>query len=337
MRRRWPPPAWTCRASRWCARREGAMRCGPPSRRCARAAAMRCSPGSLMRATRRCAASRSPPSRAPPGWPCSVPGKPRASLRRRSCAWRWSPGWCASSNPVAGRLGRFPSRCRDPFMLWAALHFPCLPPQTLQPIAAWACQFTPKVSLEPPQALLLEIAGSVRYFGGVHELLQRLEEGCAQLGFAVALGTARTPRAALWRARGGRRDLDALALQAIGFDRPLFASIGIRTLGELRRLPREGLAQRCGQALLDDLDRALGVLPEPRRFFTPPPCFSVRLELPAPVDHAEGLLFAARRLLVQLEGLLAARHEGVRSFLLRLDETEIHVGLASVTRDAGRL
>jgi protein ImuB len=107
------------------------------------------------------------------------------------------------------------------------------------------------------------------------------------------------------------------------------------------RLPREGLARRCGQRLLDDLDRALGAAPEPRAFFHPPPRFSAKLELPAPVIHAEGLLFAARRLLVQLEGLLTARQAGIRHFTVILidEETQsrVDVGLASPARETERL
>ena len=56
-------------------------------------------------------------------------------------------------------------------MLWVALHLPSLPAGTLETIAAWACQFTPKVSLEPPHALLAEVQGSLRYFGGLENLL----------------------------------------------------------------------------------------------------------------------------------------------------------------------
>src|SRR5206468_3761692 len=114
-------------------------------------------------------------------------------------------------------------------MFWVALHFPGLAAGMLEPLAAWACQFTPRVALEPP---------------------------------------------------------------------------------------REGPARRCGQGLIDELDRALGKLPEPREFFAPPERFAARLELPAEVTHAEALLFAARRLLVPLAGLLAARHAGVRAFTL---------------------
>src|SRR5467141_4280958 len=99
---------------------------------------------------------------------------------------------------------------------------------------------------------------------------------------------------------------------------------------------------RCGQALLDDLDRALGTVPEARGYFMPPPRFAAKLELPAEVSHADGLLFAARRLLVQLEGLLAARHAGVRAFTVFLchpkaESTAVEIGLASPAREAGRL
>ena len=227
-------------------------------------------------------------------------------------------------------------------MFWVALHFPGLPATTLAPLAAWACQFTPKVALEPPDALLLEVEGSLRYFGSSDALLAALERGCAVLGVGASLATATSARAALWRARGGGLPLAELSLDVLGVDTAFFSAIGISTLGELLALPRDGLAQRCGQELIDQLDQALGRLPEAREFFVPPERFSASLELPAEVDHAEALLFAARRLLVQLSGLLAARQAGVRGFALTLlhrdrSKSEVEVQLASPARDAERL
>lgn len=227
-------------------------------------------------------------------------------------------------------------------MLWVALRFPLLPPATLEAIGAWACQFTPKVSLEPPQALLLEVEGSLRLFGGLTFLKQKLQSGLEEMGFNAALATAATPRAAFWLSCAGCGHIDDVALEVVCHDetREFLHSIGMHTVGDLSRLPREGLAQRCGRRLLDEIDYAFGALPEPRAFFEPPPRFSARLELPAPVVHAEGLAFAARRLLVQLEGLLAARQAGVRGFTLVLVDEEaearVDVGLASPARDAER-
>jgi protein ImuB len=226
-------------------------------------------------------------------------------------------------------------------MLWIALHFPCLPPQALPPIAAWACQFTPRVSLEPPQELLLEVQGSLRLFGGFESFKRDLAAGLCKLGYPFSFATAGTARAALWLSRGEGEAFEALPVGVTRFDAEFFKSIGISTVGELLKLPREGLGQRCGARLLAELDRALGAVPEPRAFFLPPPSFAAKLELPAEVAHAAGLLFGARRLLVQLEGLLTAQQAGIRGFALRLIHSEaaattVQVALASPARDAER-
>src|SRR4051812_32232714 len=227
-------------------------------------------------------------------------------------------------------------------MLWVALHFPPLQAENLELIAAWACQFTPKVSLEPPCELLLEVQGSLRSFGGAQGLLDKLRNGLAAMGCDAAHAVAPTAHAALWLARSGCRVITEVPVQAACSKESgeFLRSIGVRTLGELLALPREELARRCGPGLIDDIDRAMGSLPEGRLFFAPPARFAARLELPAPVSHAEGLLFAVQRLLVQLEGLLAARHAGIRNFDLMLffpkQRKTVRISLASPARDADR-
>jgi protein ImuB len=227
-------------------------------------------------------------------------------------------------------------------MLWIALHFRQPPPATIEPVAAWACQFTPRVSLEGADALLAEVSGSLRYFGGAQALLESLRAGVEELSLDVSIATARTPRAALWLARAeGCASLEAVPLEATGWALDFFRSIGVATLGELERLPRAGLARRCPPEILAELDGAFGRREEPRRFFAPPERFDARLELPAEVAHAEALGFAARRLLVQLAGLLAARHAGVRAFTLHLldrhgRDRALPVALASASRDVER-
>jgi len=44
----------------------------------------------------------------------------------------------------------------------------------LERCAAWAGQFTPLVSIEPPDALLLEVRGSLGLFGGAAALCERI-------------------------------------------------------------------------------------------------------------------------------------------------------------------
>ena len=213
--------------------------------------------------------------------------------------------------------------------------------RALEAIATWAGQFTPRVSLEPPHAVLLEAEGSLRLFGGAAGLMARLRSGLEELGFDALAAAGPTARAALWLARGGTQSLEALPVEAIDAapeTLELLQRIGIRTLGELMRLPRAGVAARFGPSLLAALDRASGAAPEPRTFFMPPERFSATLELPAPASEAERVLFAARRLLAQMEGFLAARQAGVRRFTLGLlhrgrPPTLLDIGFSAPRRD----
>ena len=246
--------------------------------------------------------------------------------------------------------------------------------ESLLGIAAWAVQFTPSVALEFPDALLLEVSGSLRLFGGLEKIIAALREGLLELGFTATLGRAPTARAASWLARTAAPQAHGKKVPAPVVQSPIgqspigqatpetlqaaiaplpvsllrgkadlpeaLANLGIATLGELLALPRDGLARRFGQALLDQMDQALGELPDPRIFFTLPPRFHAGIELPAEVTQAEALLFAGRRLLRQLAGFLAARSGGVQRFVFRLAHregrsTEIAIGLVAASRDAG--
>jgi len=225
----------------------------------------------------------------------------------------------------------------------------------LEGIAAWMCRFTPRVSIESTQGVLAEVEGSLRLFGGLAALSTRVRTGLRDLGFGTRLASAPTATGAWWLARAGEERLIGpdtgleVALDSVPASivcetqdaRRLLQALGIDTVGALRALPRAALARRFGPGMAQALDRAFGLAPDLRRFFAPPLRFSVRLEMPAEVTHAEGVLFAARRLLLQLEGVLAAHQAGVRGFELVLDYRRaapgrIEVRLASPGRDANR-
>ena len=230
---------------------------------------------------------------------------------------------------------------------------PAAETEALLGLAGWAAQFTPGVALEFPDALLLEAAGSLRLFGGLAPLLARLRRELAEMGWSAQLAGAPTPRGAFWLSLAGKErfldsipeldpalaELSVAVLRGDGETLAALGAVGVRTLGELHALPREGVARRFGQKLLDDLDRALGRLPDPRNFYVPPARFRATIELPAEVIQAEALLFAAKRLIVQLAGFLAARSAGVQRFVFRLKHrdraaTEVAIGLVTPSRDA---
>jgi protein ImuB len=230
---------------------------------------------------------------------------------------------------------------------------PAAETEALLGLAGWAAQFTPGVALEFPDAVLLDAAGSLKLFGGLAPLLERLRRELEEMGWSAALAGAPTPRGAFWLALAGRErfigsaaelepTLAALPVAVLRRDKETLAAleaVGVRTLGELLALPREGVARRFGQGLLGDLDRALGRLPDPRNFFVPPARFRAAIELPAEVVQTEALLFAAKRLIVQLAGFLAARSGGAQRFAFRLRHreraaTEVAIGLIAPSRDA---
>lgn len=217
-------------------------------------------------------------------------------------------------------------------MLWAALLFPCgpggtpPPPEALFGPATWALQFTPRVAVSE-EAILMEVEASTRLFGGRRALRNRVAQEGAEQG-VTALAWASNSLAAQSLARAGiengfKRPLDVL-LDGLAFDvlsataphHTTLAHLGCRTLGDIRRLPRGGIARRFDAALLAALDRAYGLRPEVHVWQVLPERFHVRLQLPARVEQAEALAFAARRLLLQLCGWLAARHAGTTAFTL---------------------
>ena len=113
---------------------------------------------------------------------------------------------------------------------------------------------------------------------------------------------------------------DALPLMALAAARahvPTLERLGCRTWGQLRALPRAGVARRFGAELLAALDQAYGLCPEVYPWLHLPEVFDAPLELAAQVDTAPALLFGARRLLAQLLEWLRARQRGVLALELR--------------------
>lgn len=228
--------------------------------------------------------------------------------------------------------------------------------RALARLAGWCLQFTSQVSLQPPRALLLEIGGSLRYFGGLGALRGQLQEGLQTLGYRPAIAVAPTPTAAWLLARAGRdqlvmrksqlrQALTGLPTEALDLDEArheALANLGLHTLGDCLALPRSGLARRLGPELLRRLDRALDHLAEPRRNWRPPPRFRGELELPAEIHDAGQLLFALNRLLLELCGYLRGIESGTQRIEVRLyhrhqPATPFGIGLMAPSRDPGRL
>ncbi len=218
----------------------------------------------------------------------------------------------------------------------------------LERLAAWAGAFTPIVSLVPPAALLLEVRGSLRLFGGLEALRARLRTALHATRHAAREAVAPTPLAALWLARAGQAEavteLAALASRVgrlppvvTGWPTSTLANLrglGIESLADCLRLPRDGFARRIGRGPLADLDRALGRIPDPRPAFRLPPRYRGALELAAETVDTRRLAAVLDGLFAELEGFLRARQRAVSRLVIRFSHlqrpaTELTLGLAS--------
>jgi protein ImuB len=242
--------------------------------------------------------------------------------------------------------------------------------RALAGVAHAALAFTPMVCLQPrddgagTDTVLLEVHASLRYFGGLERLLQRLQAAIGPLGHRVQVASAPTPLGAALVARVHRhlhcpdlavlqRALEAGPVWLLGPGREHWEALegmGLRTLGDLRTLPRSGLARRFGQRVLDQLDAAFGTRPDPREPLVAPASFESRLELFARADTTAQVLHGAGVLLGRFVAWLAARHAMACSVTLVMAheprwrdparvpaQTELTIALAEPSRDAAHL
>ena len=228
----------------------------------------------------------------------------------------------------------------------------------LEQLACWAGQFTPHLSIvtaasRDPHALLLDVGSCLSLFGGMDVILLRVREGLCGQGMTIRLAVAPVAQAALWLAQAGSnaicmdRASMQTRLQMLRLDVlpvPVAAklgSFGMRTLGDVRALPSAALARRIDGATLQSIARAFGDLPDLRLPFIFPQRFFTTLELPAPVDVVDALLFAAHRLIAALAGWLAVRQAGITELTLHLlhrqGSTPVILRFAAATRDAVRI
>ncbi len=252
----------------------------------------------------------------------------------------------------------------------------------LQAVAFAALAFTPAVALHDAQTVLLEVQASLRLFGGLAALHRRLLQALQPLGHGVQMAAAPTaagaallaqwpeaPAAAVAADADAAAPAPALVLGAHAHALPALRALlqaapvgllaagrehaaalqgmGLHTLGELAALPRGGLARRFGEALLDELDRALGRRADPRRWLALPDRFESRLELQARADTSAQVLHGAGVLLARLVAWAQARHARVAAFTLRMlherqrqamaPPTELHLALAEPALDPTHL
>jgi protein ImuB len=226
-------------------------------------------------------------------------------------------------------------------------------------------RFTPHLVLQP-DGVLLEVAASLRLFGGARTLWRAvhhtaraagvlsLRRAAAPTATAASLLARVEPPTPALRKQPLTQRMDALPLPAViaawGLEPrlgELLQGVGCRTLGDVRMLPRSGLQRRGAAPLLEAAARAHGQAPDPQPWYEPPHHFELGLELLHRADDAAMLVFAAQRLVQPLAGWLAQQWLAAARLSLRLrhetsvrralPDTVLTLALGDPTRDAAQL
>ncbi len=194
-------------------------------------------------------------------------------------------------------------------------------------------RLSPVVSLEPPDAALTEVAGTLHLTAGLQAVIDHLRRQFAALGHRARFAVGHTPTAALVRSRSDLAeapdDLSRARMLAeinglpVALLEPVpglrasidlsdaLARMGIRRVGQLLALPRAPLGRRFGAALLEHLDRLTGRVAEPRATIEPPLRFRRRVHFLEEITDKPSLQLPMQRLLAELGFWLTAHQMAV--------------------------
>ena len=200
----------------------------------------------------------------------------------------------------------------------------------------------PRVEVVAPGLVFVPISGAVKFYGGEKELAERIDKELNSYLFQIKngretpaggapphyLGIADGPFAARWAAATAEVGIPRIVDDTIGFLSSLdlstlretmggdemidtFRWLGIATLGDLSRLPRETLASRFGNpgVLAHRLASGEDRFVDPREI---PPDLEVSMAFEDPLESLDAVAFAGRnlaeRLLKKLRAVGVAPH-----------------------------
>ena len=232
-------------------------------------------------------------------------------------------------------------------------------------MAHWVTRWSPHTAVRRETVgdwgIGLDITGCAHLFGGEEALLADLLARVAQAGVGGARAAVAPSFGAAWalarfHPKGGEgvrvdgaEDVEAMlavlpiaALRVEADCVQALASSGFKTIGDVIKQKRAGLARRFGSGLLVRLDQALGRVGESLNPLSPPVPRFVTKRVLEPLMLREQLITATAELAEELASLLEARSEGVRALILRLYRADgrvfsLQAGTGAASRDGAHI
>lgn len=262
-----------------------------------------------------------------PDGPFALVEKQRGSMRLAAVDMAAHALGLSAGLPFADARARVPN-------LAAFDHDPGADAALLDWLAEACDRYTPMVATDPPAGLVLDITGCVHPFaGGEAGLEDDLAQRLARLGLTARLSLAGTPDTAVALARHGGTDPAALPVAALRVEPEIHVALaraGLKTVGDVARLPAAPLAARFGKDLPVLLDRIMGredVRITPRRQLAE---IETEARFAEPIARNEDVLTTLARLVAEAAILLSERGVGGRRFSAALFRSDGQVARLSV-------
>jgi protein ImuB len=213
-------------------------------------------------------------------------------------------------------------------------------------LCRWMERYSPWVSPDPPDGILLDVTGVPHLFGGEQPMMAEMKARLGHYGFSLRVGQGATIGAAWALARYEAKELNALPVEALRIDgvaTKTLRRLGLKTVGSLLAIPRAALARRfrgesLGENVLLRLDEMMGLREEPLNPLNPPTSFMAHRALMEPIIHAEGLEIVLGGLVTLLCRDLEQAGKGALRLILKLFRTDgsranLPAGFSTATHD----
>ena len=246
-------------------------------------------------------------------------------------------GQVIAADPDAEAMGVVPGQSADTALALGNLRLSprCTATENslMRATADWAYRHSSWVHCDQ-ERLIMEVGGSLKLFGSLDTLWQRMQTRVLQRVGRCRMGLGPSPAAALQFAQLEWQTLDIeqtrewlpnIPLHSLPLDTSLLLKLqgmGLKSVGELLALPTADLARRFPQALLDYLHRLTGRRPDPRPLWSPAEQFDAWLHLQHPCRTSTALIFPLRHLLEQFEDYLKARQLQCTSLRLGIQQED---------------
>jgi protein ImuB len=195
----------------------------------------------------------------------------------------------------------------------------------LDTIADWCDRFTPLVTLDGPDGLLLDITGAAHLFGGETAMLAAVTGLMAKQGFAVRGAIAGTSLAAHALARhapgtivspGREADvITPLSITALECDDKALRALrhaGLKTIGMVAERQISELAERLGKNFIVRLKVLLGAEEQPLCPRRPLPDLMAEQRFAEPIVSEDSIAASLLSLAQSLSGIMEREGKGAR-------------------------